>query len=177
MIPPNVPALLPCPFCATPQSVGDEGVGLDSDAFDNWYVICGKCGSQTSGDHSHDDAIRVWNTREIPESRTLDLARKYFEAWAVRQPSYVIKDIQRYADDHPHYPGEYGHYDTKQAWDIWQAAWDCEMIVWKLVADKCAAFADLYREEHAWTREAQTACTEIAEACRDYGTDIKVEKA
>jgi hypothetical protein len=49
--------------------------------------------------------------------------RAAFEAWAVKQPKHVIKDIQRYAEDYRPLAGQYGHCDTRTAWDTWQAAW------------------------------------------------------
>ena len=36
------------------------------------------------------------------------------------------------------------------------------------VAEKCAQFAELYRDEHACGREAEEACNEIARACREF---------
>lgn len=36
------------------------------------------------------------------------------------------------------------------------------------VAEKCARFAELYRDEHACGREAEEACNEIARACREF---------
>lgn len=38
------------------------------------------------------------------------------------------------------------------------------------IAERCAQFAELYRKEHATSRDAEEACTEIAEACRQYAT-------
>ena len=37
------------------------------------------------------------------------------------------------------------------------------------VAEHCARFAELYRDEHAIGREVEEACNEIAEACRSWG--------
>jgi len=50
--------------------------------------------------------------------------RAAFEAWARKQPKHIIKDLQRYDDNHPDksIAGEYGHCSTKDAWFIWQAA-------------------------------------------------------
>lgn len=36
------------------------------------------------------------------------------------------------------------------------------------VAERCARFAELYRDEHAQCRTAEEACNEIADACRQY---------
>lgn len=143
--------------------------------------------------------------------------RLAFEAWARTQPTHVIKDLQRYDDDHPDKTkaGQYGHCSARDAWDIWQAANGCNQAAlaeirkeierirggaehwggWsgtqdacdaalealnrvtssavtdaagQIVAERCAQFAELYRKEHAGSREAEEACTEIAEACRQY---------
>lgn len=38
------------------------------------------------------------------------------------------------------------------------------------VAERCAQFAELYRDEHAQGKAVEEACDEIAAACRDYAT-------
>jgi hypothetical protein len=40
------------------------------------------------------------------------------------------------------------------------------------VAERCARFAELYRDEHAQGKDAEEACTEIASAIRDFAMDV-----
>lgn len=44
------------------------------------------------------------------------------------------------------------------------------------VAERCARFAELYRDEHAIGKSAEETCNEIAEACRSYAAPPAAEQ-
>jgi hypothetical protein len=84
-------------------------------------LMCGFRANNWEGDAAYVRAERLLASI-VPTVDVKD-ERAAFEAWARKQPAHVIKDLQRYDDDHPDKSraGQYGHFDTANAWMIWQA--------------------------------------------------------
>lgn len=67
-------------------------------------------------------------------------------------------------------------------WTAWQAraalAQEAQAVPLPAhpVAERCARFAELYRDEHAIGKSAEETCNEIAEACRSYAAPPAAEQ-